>query len=204
METNNRKIPSRAVHPGEILRGELKERGLKQVDFAKKIGIRPAHLNEFIKGHRNLNSNLAIKLEEHLAIPYKIWMDLHAGYLYDSATIDAKKSLVEYEIKQNKTSYGKPSVKGYSKSDVSSAVRRETEMESSVSNRILELMTERGISKSELAYALGKRPCEVTKWLSGQHNFTIRTLAQLSVALGENIMIVPSSDGACLLNDQKG
>ena len=31
----------------------------------------------------NLNDDLAIKLERHLGIPYKTWMDLHNGYMYD-------------------------------------------------------------------------------------------------------------------------
>lgn len=43
-------------------------------------------------------------------------------------------------------------------------------MEMAVSNRIYDLMTQKGLSKAEFARSLGKRPCEITKWLSGQHN----------------------------------
>ncbi len=53
-----------------------------------------------------------------------------------------------------------------------------------VSNRIYDLMTEKGLSKAEFARAIGKRPCEITKWLSGQHNFTLKTLALLSSFFG--------------------
>ena len=60
------------------------------------------------------------------------------------------------------------------------ATQQEVSLEFAISNRIYELMTERGLSKLQFAQALGKRPSEVTKWLSGQHNFTIRTLALLS------------------------
>ena len=42
----------------------------------------------------------------------------------------------------------------------------------------------------EFAQALGKRPSEVTKWLSGQHNFTIRTLSLLSDFFGESLVRV--------------
>ena len=59
------------------------------------------------------------------------------------------------------------------------ATQQEVSLEFAISNRIYELMTERGLSKLQFAQALGKRPSEVTKWLSGQHNFTIRTLALL-------------------------
>ena len=57
-------------------------------------------------------------------------------------------------------------------------------MQMAVSNRIYDLMTKRGLSKVEFAKAIGKRPCEVTKWLSGQHNFTLKTLALLSSFFG--------------------
>ena len=42
----------------------------------------------------------------------------------------------------------------------------------------------------QLAQKLGKRPSEITKWLSGQHNFTLRTIAQLSAFFGESLVFV--------------
>ena len=84
---SNRLVPVRAIHPGEILREELRERGIKQKDFAQQIGFQATHLNEFIKGKRNLNENLAMKLEKNLDIPYKTWMNLHNGYVYDSKAL---------------------------------------------------------------------------------------------------------------------
>ena len=89
---NNRLVPVRAIHPGEILREELQERGIKQKDFAKQIGVQATHLNAFIRGKRNLNDDLAMKLERHLGIPYKTWMNLHSGFIYDSKAVDVKQS----------------------------------------------------------------------------------------------------------------
>ena len=89
---SNRLVPARAIHPGEVLREELLERGIKQKDFARTIGVQPTHLNEFIKGKRNLNEGLAIKLEKALGISYTNWMSLHAGYLYDCKAIEEKKN----------------------------------------------------------------------------------------------------------------
>lgn len=80
---NNRPVPARAVHPGEILREELLERGIKQKDFAQQIGVHVTYLNEFIKGKRDLDEDLAMKLEKSLGIPFKTWMSLHSGYVYD-------------------------------------------------------------------------------------------------------------------------
>lgn len=52
------------------------------------IGEESTHLNEFIKGKRNLNEDLAIKLEKHLGIPFKTWMNLHKGYVYDCKALE--------------------------------------------------------------------------------------------------------------------
>ncbi len=94
-------VPARAIHPGEVLREELRERGIKQKDFAKMLGVQATHLNEFIKGKRNLNDDLALKLEKSLGISYKSWMSLQAGYAYDCQAIqerrDEERKAVEFE-----------------------------------------------------------------------------------------------------------
>ncbi len=69
-------------------------------------------------------------------------------------------------------------------------IQRETDLSFQISDRIYDLMQERGLTKKQFAEALGKRPCEVTKWLSGQHNFTISTLAMLSAFFGKSIINV--------------
>ncbi|MDE6813919.1 MAG: helix-turn-helix transcriptional regulator, partial [Duncaniella sp.] len=48
----------------------------------------------------------------------------------------------------------------------------------------------RGLSKKQFAEDIGKRPSEVTRWLSGEHNFTISTLAMLSSYFGKPIIVV--------------
>ena len=75
-------------------------------------------------------------------------------------------------------------------SSVPANIQQEVDLEIALSNRINDLMTERGLSKLEFANALGKRPSEVTKWLSGQHNFTIRTISLLSAFFGKSIIQV--------------
>ena len=90
---SNRLVPVRAIHPGEILREELRERGIKQNEFAQMIGVQATHLNEFIKGKRNLSESLAMKLAQHLGIPYQTWMSLHSGYMYDCHAISEQKTL---------------------------------------------------------------------------------------------------------------
>lgn len=57
--------------------------------------------------------------------------------------------------------------------------------------RINQLLRENDISKKELAQKMDKQPSEISKWLSGEHNFTLRSLAKLSAELGEPLMEVP-------------
>lgn len=75
-------------------------------------------------------------------------------------------------------------------SQVPSEIKEELNLSFAISNRIASLMNESNLSKKQLADALGKRPCEVTKWLSGQHNFTISTLGKLSAFFGQPIVTV--------------
>ena len=69
-------------------------------------------------------------------------------------------------------------------------IKAEIDLSFAVSDRIDTLMHERGLSKKQFADALGRRPSEITKWLSGQHNFTLSTLAMLSTFFGQPIITV--------------
>lgn len=69
-------------------------------------------------------------------------------------------------------------------------VQLRTRLSVSIANRIDSLMRERGYTKKQFAEALGRRPSEITKWLSGEHNFTIATLSRLSAFFGEPIISV--------------
>ena len=64
------------------------------------------------------------------------------------------------------------------------------DMEMAVSNRIYDLMVQKELSKAKFARSIGKRPCEITKWLSGQHNSTLSTLAILSSFFGQPIITI--------------
>ena len=64
----------------------------------------------------------------------------------------------------------------------------EVDLSFAIATEISTLMQERGLSKKQFADALGKKPSEITKWLSGQHNFTIRTLAMLSTFFGKPLI----------------
>ena len=57
--------------------------------------------------------------------------------------------------------------------------------------RINKVLKAKGLSQKELAESLDKKPSEISKWLGGDHNFTLRTLAKLQAELGEELICVP-------------
>lgn len=75
-------------------------------------------------------------------------------------------------------------------SQVPPEIKEEIDLSFAISNKIDSLMQERGLSKKQFADQIGKRPSEITRWLSGQHNFTISTLAMLSEFFGKSIISV--------------
>jgi transcriptional regulator with XRE-family HTH domain len=60
-----------------------------------------------------------------------------------------------------------------------------------LADRIAYLLKKHEITQRQLAERLGKRESEVSKWLSGSHNFTQSTLTKISCAIGESIYLIP-------------
>lgn len=71
--------------------------------------------------------------------------------------------------------------------------RREADFSFGIAKRINDILKKKGWSKTDLAKATGKKTPVVTKWMSGTHNFTMRTIAEIEVALGEEIISVKKS-----------
>ena len=51
-------------------------------------------------------------------------------------------------------------------------------------DKVLLALNEKGWSRGQLAEAMGKSPSEVSKWLSGMHNLTLKSIIKMEVALG--------------------
>ena len=57
--------------------------------------------------------------------------------------------------------------------------------------RIQDLLKEKGLKQKDLANALGKKESEISRWLNGEHNLTLRSIAKIEAELGETILYVP-------------
>lgn len=72
-------------------------------------------------------------------------------------------------------------------------IRRQVDLSVQIANRVYELLEKKSLSQKELARRLGKTETEVSRWLSGTHNLTLATIAKLSVALDDDIIVTTSS-----------
>ncbi|MBO5920164.1 MAG: helix-turn-helix transcriptional regulator [Bacteroidales bacterium] len=74
--------------------------------------------------------------------------------------------------------------------EISEEVKREMELSFAISEKIDLLLKARGLTQKQFAKMVGKTEPEVCRWLSGRHNFTIRTLAKISIALETDIVSI--------------
>lgn len=69
-------------------------------------------------------------------------------------------------------------------------VRKQVDMSWAIADKIDALLKAKGMSQKEFAHLMGKTEPEVSRWVGGTHNFTIRTLAKISVVLGEDLITI--------------
>lgn len=53
-----------------------------------------------------------------------------------------------------------------------------------LAERISEVLKEKGLSQKDFAKLLNKRESEISKWLTGRHNFTTKTISLIETTLG--------------------
>lgn len=95
MGTNNETPARMAIHPGTILKEEIRERKMKQLDLAHQLGMQPSHLSEIIRGKRSITKSIADRLERVLGIPSIDWMRLQLAYDYDLIGLPRQTGLIE-------------------------------------------------------------------------------------------------------------
>ena len=73
---------------------------------------------------------------------------------------------------------------------VSPEIISEEQMSADIVARIDLLLKEKNMTQRDLARKLGKSEAVVSLWITGFPNFTLRSLSQLSAALGEPLIQV--------------
>ncbi len=83
--------------------------------------------------------------------------------------------------------YSSPMVDGL-KQEISIEEFERIEKRMLLAVRIDEAIKTRGLKRKDFAKALGKTPSEISKWLSGTHNFTSDTLFDIERVLNIKLM----------------
>lgn len=58
--------------------------------------------------------------------------------------------------------------------------------------RIQDVLDEKRWSQKDLAKAMGKNESEISKWLSGSHNLTLKSITKLETVLGRELLAIIS------------
>ncbi|MEJ0056622.1 MAG: helix-turn-helix transcriptional regulator [Bacteroidota bacterium] len=60
-----------------------------------------------------------------------------------------------------------------------------------IADQIHSILESQGKSQKDLADLMGKSESEISKWLTGTHNFTLRSLSKIEAVLNAKIIITP-------------
>jgi antitoxin HigA-1 len=87
------------THPGEMLLEEfLKPLEISRSDFATRLGISTAILNEIIRGKGGVTPDIALRLAQVLGVPADFWLGLQQDWeLWHAARSESGKRIAELE-----------------------------------------------------------------------------------------------------------
>ena len=66
----------RAVHPGDVLRDELEERGVSPASFARQIDVPANRISQILAGKRAVTGDSALRF----GMDPQFWLNLQAQY----------------------------------------------------------------------------------------------------------------------------
>lgn len=72
--------------------------------------------------------------------------------------------------------------------EVPEELKLEIDWSDAIAEKISKQLSEQGLSQKAFAKKMGKTEAEVSRWLSGTHNFTLRTISKISTVLKVNMI----------------
>ena len=89
MSIGRSKSGMRPVHPGEILREELKELGLSADALAEKLDVAANRVTEILRERRGVTADTALRLARYFGTTPQVWINLQKEYELRTAEIRA-------------------------------------------------------------------------------------------------------------------
>ena len=69
-----------AVHPGEVLKEELDERGVSPTELARRIDVPANRVSQIVAGKRMITTDTALRLGHWFGTDPQFWMNLQARF----------------------------------------------------------------------------------------------------------------------------
>ncbi len=70
----------RPIHPGEILKDELRELGLSARAFAKKLSVPVNRITSILNKKRSVTADTALRLSRYFGTTPEFWLNLQVSY----------------------------------------------------------------------------------------------------------------------------
>jgi addiction module HigA family antidote len=90
----------RAVHPGEILRGELEELGITPTEFARQIDVPPNRISQIIAGRRAITGDTALRFGHWFGTEPQFWLNLQSAYEIRLAEEKAGREIARLPVRE--------------------------------------------------------------------------------------------------------
>lgn len=91
----NAKNGMRPVHPGEILREELKTLRLSANALSKELGVPANRIRMILNGQRGVSADTALRLARYFGTTPQLWLNLQKAWELRRAEIEAGREIAE-------------------------------------------------------------------------------------------------------------
>ncbi len=82
-------------------------------------------------------------------------------------------------------------IKDFFNSPIKKEIDDYVDINLAISEQVMKYLHDKRLTQKDLAQKLGKRESEISKWLSGTHNLTLKSISKISAILNEQIIVTP-------------
>lgn len=86
-----------ATPPGATIKEQIIDRGMKQKEFAARMGMSEKHISKLINGEVKLTMDVARRLEMVLGLPAQFWCNLESIYREKLVKVNEENAM-EYDM----------------------------------------------------------------------------------------------------------
>ena len=171
-----------------------------QKEFANKLGKAPSEVNKWLSGMHNFTLKTMAQLELLFGtsvFPVATTIEQEEAAFWKTLFDDVQVKVAAFEQKRQGGVHTTLSVveepkKLYKKRFKNTDLVPEKEIfinySGGVAKKLKRLLKDKGWTQKALANQLSKSPSEVSKWLSGTHNFTLKTIALLETLFDTSLL----------------